>query len=42
MPTRRFGMWTPAVKCDWVGIGAVKDHDPVCDANGQVKEEVEG
>ena len=41
MPTRRHGMWARAVECDRVGIGMVEDHDPVCGANGKVKEEVE-
>ena len=41
VPTRRPVMWAWAVKCDWVRIGMVKDHDPVCGANGKVKEEVE-
>ena len=39
--TRRPVMWARAVKCDRVRIGMVKDHDPVCGANGKVKEEVE-
>ena len=42
VPTRRHGMWARAVKCDRVRIGMVKDHDPVCGAKGQVKEEEEG
>ena len=41
VPTRRHGVWARAVESDRVRVGMVKDHDPVCGANGKVKEEVE-